>query len=247
MLINLANLTVESPGNESYTHWVIIRADFQQADDKMLRLTLSESKQSNQCKYLWCKHPGLIFNNEPNVSELMQLLKEHRSFYLFTDVSLYPLCWSAVKIQTETLRKVFFLCHKCSFKHMQRWSPTRLMFQLKHNRINECMRTDGDLPGLPPWTKEFNTQPQWHQPCSVSLCSSKLCTCCRNFTLHKSPRDCTEYLRGEIRRWNKRRWRRNLYPAVSRGENNLNESSTTTEILPLLTCVSTAHEPIHWV
>lgn len=88
VLINLANLAVESTGNESYTHWVIIwvrfaSAEFQQADDETLCLTLSDSKQANQCNYLWCK----IFNKEPNVSELMQLLKAHREVFTCSQTS----------------------------------------------------------------------------------------------------------------------------------------------------------------
>lgn len=54
----------------------------------------------------------------------------------------------------------------------------------------------------------------------------------KNFTPHKSPN------RLVSERWNKqveqKGGEKNLYPAVTRGENNLNESSTTTNIPPLM-------------
>lgn len=71
--------------------------------------------------------------------------------------------------------------------------------------------------GFPPGQKRFSTQLRFHRPYSV-----KLHTCWTNFTLHKSPHRACWRGNPQVEQRG-----RNLYPAVLKEENDLNESSVT--------------------
>lgn len=190
----------------------------------------------------------------------------HWTFYSVTAVSFNLVCCWAVRFRQKYLRKYSssltnavpkapeaeMKSHRVNITFQSSFLDLFVLISTAALSAYKCMFT-GLIPNLSGHASELeyaqsylDCLPRQTVQHSAAVPSAMLCITFappnfaltgKNFTPHKSPNKLVS------ERWNKqveqKEKKKNLYPAVTRGENNLNESSTTTNISPLM--ISTAN------